>query len=150
MSTALPAATTLGTKEKPNYVRIDGFSERDDNPLKIPNDLFFGPEREVDLSAAYGAARYHRAKVCGLIHTLDRYKFTVAENTLIEEEIALAPALLGKVFENLLAAYNPATGATARKQTGSFYTQREGESRHESVLRLVGMLSCSHAQSDCA
>jgi hypothetical protein len=26
---------------------------------------------------------------------------------------------------NLLAAYNPETGATARKQTGSFYTPRE-------------------------
>jgi type I restriction-modification system DNA methylase subunit len=32
---------------------------------------------------------------------------------------------LGKVFENLLAAYNPETGTTARKQTGSFYTPRE-------------------------
>ena len=116
---------TLGTREKPNYVRIDGFSDRDDNPLMIPNDLFFGPEREVDLSAAYGAARYRRAKVCGIIRTLDRYKFTVAENTPIEEEIALDPELLGKVFENLLAAYNPETGATARKQTGSFYTPRE-------------------------
>ena len=35
------------------------------------------------------------------------------------------PELLGKVFENLLAAYNPETEATARKQTGSFYTPRE-------------------------
>jgi adenine-specific DNA-methyltransferase len=116
---------TLGTREKPDYVRIDGFSDRDDNPLKIPNDLFFTTGREVDLSAAYGAARYRKAKVCGLIHILERYKFTVAENTPIEEEIALDPELLGKVFENLLAAYNPETGATARKQTGSFYTPRE-------------------------
>ena len=116
---------TLGTKEKPDYVRIDGFSDRDDNPLKVPNDLFFGPEREVDLSEAYGAVRYRKAKVCGLIHILDRYKFTIVENTPIEEEIALDPELLGKVFENLLAAYNPETGATARKQTGSFYTPRE-------------------------
>ena len=116
---------TLGTREKPDYVRIDGFSDRDDNLLKIPNELFFGAEREVDLSAAYGAARYRRSKVCGLIHILGRYKFTVAENTPIEEEIALDPELLGKVFENLLAAYNPETGATARKQTGSFYTPRE-------------------------
>ncbi|MEI7840535.1 MAG: TaqI-like C-terminal specificity domain-containing protein, partial [Methylococcaceae bacterium] len=30
-----------------------------------------------------------------------------------------------QVFENLLAAYNPETGTTARKQTGSFYTPRE-------------------------
>ena len=39
--------------------------------------------------------------------------------------MALDPELLGMVFENLLASYNPETGATARKQTGSFYTPRE-------------------------
>ena len=61
----------------------------------------------------------------GLIHILNRYKFTIAENTPIEEEVALDPELLGQVFENLLAAYNPETGTTARKQTGSFYTPRE-------------------------
>jgi len=116
---------TRGTKEKPDYVRIDGFSDRDDNSLKMPNDLFFGEERIVDLSAAYGDNKFKSAKVTGLIHILDRYKFTVAENTPIEEEVALDPELLGKVFENLLAAYNPETGATARKQTGSFYTPRE-------------------------
>lgn len=116
---------TLGTKEKPAYVRIDGFSDRGDNPLKIPNELFFGDERIVDLSDAYGDNKFKSAKVAGLIHILDRYKFTVAENTPIEEEVALDPELLGKVFENLLAAYNPETGATARKQTGSFYTPRE-------------------------
>jgi len=116
---------TLGTREKPTYVRIDGFSDRDDNPLKIPNELFFGDECIVDLSGAYGDNKFKSAKVAGLIHILDRYKFTVAENTPIEEEVALDPELLGKVFENLLAAYNPETGATARKQTGSFYTPRE-------------------------
>lgn len=44
------------------------------------------------------------------------------ENTPIEQEVALDPELLGKVFENLLAAYNPETRETARKQTGSYYT----------------------------
>ena len=38
--------------------------------------------------------------------------------------MALDPELLGRVFENLLAAYNPETGATVRKQTGSYYTPR--------------------------
>ena len=32
---------------------------------------------------------------------------------------------MGRVFENLLASYNPETKETARKQTGSFYTPRE-------------------------
>ena len=39
--------------------------------------------------------------------------------------MALDPELLGKVFENLLASYNPETKTTARKQSGSFYTPRE-------------------------
>ena len=60
-----------------------------------------------------------------MISILESYKFTVAENTPIEEDVALDPELLGKVFENLLASYNPETKTTARKQTGSFYTPRE-------------------------
>ena len=38
--------------------------------------------------------------------------------------MALDPELLGHVFENLLATYNPETGTVARKATGSFYTPR--------------------------
>ena len=105
-------------------VRVDGFSDRPDNPLRVPDELFFGDERQIDLNETYGTAG-KRYQVRGLIHTLNRYKFTITENTPIEEEIALDPELLGKVFENLLAAYNPETGTTARKQTGSFYTPRE-------------------------
>ena len=61
----------------------------------------------------------------GLLPLFNRYKFTVEENTPVEQEVALDPELLGKVFENLLAAYNPETRETARKQTGSYYTPRE-------------------------
>ena len=43
----------------------------------------------------------------------------------MDQEVALDPELLGQVFENLLASYNPETGVTARKQTGSFYTPSE-------------------------
>jgi hypothetical protein len=38
--------------------------------------------------------------------------------------VALDPELLGHVFENLLADYNPEAGAVARKTTGSFYMPR--------------------------
>lgn len=105
-------------------VLVDGFSDRDDNPLRVPDELFFGDPRDFDLNAAYGTSG-RRYQVRGLINILHRYKFTVEENTPIEEEIALDPELLGQVFENLLAAYNPETETTARKQTGSFYTPRE-------------------------
>ena len=110
---------------KTHDIRIDGFSRREDSQPTVPDFLFFGGEREVDLSDDYGDTKFKKVKVRGLIHIFDHYKFTVAENTPIEEEIALDPELSGKVFENLLAAYNPETDATARKQTGSFYTPRE-------------------------
>ena len=105
-------------------LRIDGFSDRDDNPLCVPNELFFSEPQAVNLNAVYGT-KNSKYTVRGLIHILNRYKFTIAENTPIEQEVALDPELLGQVFENLLAAYNPETGTTARKQTGSFYTPRE-------------------------
>ncbi len=85
--------------------RIDCFSDKQYKKLSIPNHLFFDTHQ-------------------GLIPLLEHYKFTVEENTPIEQEVALDPELLGRVFENLLAAYNPETGATVRKQTGSYYTPR--------------------------
>ena len=109
---------------KPN-VRLDDFSEEKKNFLCMPNELFFGDERELDLSGVYGDKRRKKEKVSGLIEILNRYKFTVEENTPLEQEIALDPELLGKVFENLLASYNEDTRTTARKATGSFYTPRE-------------------------
>ncbi len=115
----------LGENTRPRYVRIDGFSRRLDSQPVVPDFLFFGPEREEDLSADYGDRKFRKVRVRGLIHTLQQYHFTIEENTPIEQEVALDPELSGKVFENLLAAYNPETGATARKQTGSFYTPRE-------------------------
>lgn len=115
----------LGEKGNPIYVRIDGFSDREDSQPTVPDFLFFGEERELDLSEEYGDKKLKKVKVRGLIHTLNHYHFTVEESTPLEEEVALDPELAGKIFENLLAAYNPETGATARKQTGSFYTPRE-------------------------
>ncbi|MBW6486246.1 MAG: Eco57I restriction-modification methylase domain-containing protein [Syntrophobacterales bacterium] len=56
--------------------------------------------------------------------TLERYNFTVDENSSANSEIAIDPEMLGRIFENLLAEQNPQTGASARKQTGSFYTPR--------------------------
>lgn len=116
-------------KKQDNFI-LDGFSDRKDFGCDLPNDLFFGPKRTVDLSRDYGdedkrTARSKKAKVRGLIEILSRYKFTIEENTPLEEEIALDPELLGKVFENLLASYNEDTRTTARKALGAFYTPRE-------------------------
>jgi hypothetical protein len=105
-------------------VRIDGFSTDPRKQPKIPNFLFFGKERIVNLTSAYGDASRGRETVRPLLSILHSYNFTLTENTPLEQEVALDPELLGHVFENLLAAYNPETGTVARKATGSFYTPR--------------------------
>ena len=103
---------------------VDGFSRNNKKIPQVPDILFFGEEVNVDLSGELGNKR--KKETCtGIINIFNNYKFTIEENTPIEEEIALDPELLGKVFESLLAYYNPETETTARKQTGSFYTPRE-------------------------
>ncbi|MBT4732833.1 hypothetical protein HOB87_12820 [Candidatus Woesearchaeota archaeon] len=105
----------------------DGFSDHKENNVVVPDYLFFGVDEQVDLSSIIGISNNNTKKsaVKGLINIFNSYKFTISENTPIEEDVALDPELLGKVFENLLASYNPETKTTARKQSGSFYTPRE-------------------------
>ena len=120
------ALAGLVVKEgKQTVLRVDGFSERPENAMHIPNELFFGEgSAEVNLNEVFGTKnRKYRPR--GLLKIFDSYKFTIEENTPVEEEVALDPELLGKVFENLLASYNPDTQTTARKKSGSFYTPRE-------------------------
>ena len=134
--------------DKDNGIYYDGFSDRKEvgSKLIFPDYLFFGEEagKNIDLSEFYGDKRKKRVSARGIIDILKRYNFTVEENTPFDKEVSLDPELLGKVFENLLAAYNPETQSTARKQTGSFYTPREivqymvDESLVAHVKRIVG------------
>ncbi|MCX8035077.1 MAG: Eco57I restriction-modification methylase domain-containing protein [Candidatus Dojkabacteria bacterium] len=109
-------------------IRIDGFSDVKSKQVTFPNILFFSDEVTVGLDEFFPDSkdkkRYNGVKIRGLINILSSYKFTIDENTLNDEEVALDPELLGNIFENLLAAYNPETAATARKATGSYYTPR--------------------------
>ena len=117
----------LDDKDNKNYV--DGFSDREvvQKSLIVPDYLFFGEEvgKNIDLSEWYGDKKKKKVSARGIIDILKRYNFTVEENTPFDQEVSLDPELLGKVFENLLASYNPETQTTARKQTGSFYTPRD-------------------------
>ena len=117
----------LDDKDNDNYV--DGFSDREvvKKSLIVPDYLFFGEEagKNIDLSEWYGDKKKKKVSARGIIDILKRYNFTVEENTPFDQEVSLDPELLGKVFENLLASFNPETQTTARKQTGSFYTPRD-------------------------
>lgn len=75
------------------------------NAFVVPDDLFLD-------------------KKTGINSILSRYKFTIAENTPLEEEIAVDPEMLGRIFENLLAEQSDDTKEAARKNAGAFYTPR--------------------------
>jgi hypothetical protein len=84
---------------KPN--RITGINENL-NTLVIEDDWFFK-----------------------LFIELEKYNFTIDENSVTDVEVSVDPEMLGRIFENLLAEIDPDSGETARKATGSFYTPRE-------------------------
>ena len=94
---------------------LDGFSRNENTKEEgnrfrqrtlIPNIFFFEKDK-------------------GLFSILNKYYFTVEENTPEEVQVALDPELLGNVFENLLGAFNPETEKSARNESGSFYTPKE-------------------------
>lgn len=101
-------------------VRFDGFSDKEVG-LNVSNYLFFSCEKDADLNKEFGT-KNKKYPVQGLLNILAAYNFTIDENDPNDQEVALDPELLGKVFENLLASFNPETATTARKATGSYYT----------------------------
>jgi Protein of unknown function (DUF3800) len=96
------------------------------NAFKVPNKLFYAT-RNDGFTIGVGGKKKTQRPVEGINRIFDRYRFTVAENTPLEEDVALDPELLGLVFENLLAEIDPedeAAAETARKASGSYYTPR--------------------------
>lgn len=74
--------------------------------LKIP-DSFFKNENKTK-EGDFGD---------GLLDVFNRFNFTVYENDSLEQDIAVDPEMLGKVFENLLEEEK-------REENGAFYTPR--------------------------
>lgn len=112
-------------EDNPIEIRLDGFSSNEKKQAFVPDFIFWGEHKGIDLSKELDNSRKNNETVNGIFEILNDYKFTIEEKTPIEEEVALDPDLLGRTFENLLASYNPETKTNARKQTGSFYTPRE-------------------------
>lgn len=112
------------TKIKEERKYIDGFTSTKAYQPSLPNFLFFAEDIQFNkLNEDYGTTN-KKYNVRGLIKTLSLFNFTIDESDPNDADVALDPELLGKVFENLLASYNPDTAKTARKSTGSYYTPR--------------------------
>lgn len=59
-------------------------------------------------------------------HLLEAYNFTVREDTPLDQEVAIDPEMLGKIFESLVLQLEQSDtgGKTSRHDTGSYYTPR--------------------------
>lgn len=75
--------------------------------IPLPNDLFTNSEYVEEGIAG-----------TGVLDVFDRYNFTVNEAEPLEQEVAIDPEMLGKVFENLIEE-------NRRKGLGAYYTPRE-------------------------
>lgn len=55
---------------------------------------------------------------------LERFNFTVTEDTPLDVEVAIDPEMLGKIFESLVLQMEEEPGKDLRRITGSYYTPR--------------------------
>jgi hypothetical protein len=55
---------------------------------------------------------------------LEHYNFTISEDTPLDQEVAIDPEMLGKIFESLVLEREHDPDVDLRKATGSYYTPR--------------------------
>lgn len=55
---------------------------------------------------------------------MEKFNFTVTEDTPLDIEVAIDPEMLGKIFESLILQLEKNPGKDRRKLTGSYYTPR--------------------------
>ncbi|MDI9859327.1 Eco57I restriction-modification methylase domain-containing protein [Flectobacillus roseus] len=88
-------------------------------------DDFYIPNKITGLSENLNTLIIPDSWFLNFFQELDKYNFTIDENSTVDIEVSVDPEMLGRIFENLLAEIDPDSGETARKATGSFYTPRE-------------------------
>ena len=101
MNSKRPGDITLWSGIRIPYLNGGLFDEARDpaGPILLP-DALFDPQ-----------------SADGLLAFFNRYNFTIADDTPLEQDVAVDPEMLGKVFENMLEERD-------RGQSGSFYTPR--------------------------
>ncbi|MBW1616462.1 MAG: Eco57I restriction-modification methylase domain-containing protein [Deltaproteobacteria bacterium] len=115
--------------------RNNTWLDKDHKKVPFLNGGLFQPQKndyyKVAATEIKGESKYINSLTIkdswffNLFETLERFNFTIDENSLNDMEISVDPEMLGTIFENLLAEIDPDTEKSARKSTGSFYTPRE-------------------------
>ncbi|MGJ1407049.1 MULTISPECIES: Eco57I restriction-modification methylase domain-containing protein [Sphingobacterium] len=89
------------------------------------NQDYYKPSNITGLSQNLNTLNIDDQWFVKFFEELEKYNFTIDENSVTDVEVSVDPEMLGRIFENLLAEIDPDSGETARKATGSFYTPRE-------------------------
>jgi type I restriction-modification system DNA methylase subunit len=87
--------------------------------VEIPylNGGLFDRSRDPDGMIILPDALFDPNSNTGLLAFFNRYNFTITDDAPMEQDVAVDPEMLGKVFENMLEEED-------RGQSGSFYTPR--------------------------
>jgi len=91
------------------------------------NGGLFDPTDALDAPGAVALPNDLFELILGQDGLLRRYNFTVTESTPLNQEVAVDPEMLGKVFETVVLTSEQAADYSApnlRKATGSYYTPR--------------------------
>jgi len=120
------------TLNTPVEQRVDNLPEGADQIPFLNGGLFepgnqdyYKPSNVTGLSQNLNTLNIDDQWFVKFFEELEKYNFTIDENSVTDVEVSVDPEMLGRIFENLLAEIDPDSGETARKATGSFYTPRE-------------------------
>lgn len=103
-----------------------GRSDRQYLPSGIRNALAMSPYLNGGLFEPNDLDRGHivsitDAQFAKLFNFLERYNFTISEDTPLDQQVAVDPEMIGKVYESLV---NVSEEADTRGEAGIFYTPR--------------------------
>ena len=91
---------------------IDHWNFHSEKPSFLIPDAVFSADRDYEPALDDESLS---GRQVNLLAFLDDYNFTIAEDTPVDEAVALDPELMGKIFENLLVS---------RHSDGAYYTPR--------------------------
>ncbi len=91
---------------------IDHWNFHSEKPSFLIPDAIFSADRDYEPALDDESLS---GRQVNLLAFLDDYNFTIAEDTPVDQAVALDPELMGKIFENLLVS---------RHSDGAYYTPR--------------------------
>jgi hypothetical protein len=113
----------------PLFLRLSGVGAEAEAVVAVPflnGGLFEESDRQTQAERIAQARLQVRNETFKLVfeRLLERFNFTVTEDTPLDVEVAIDPEMLGKIFESLVLQLEKDPGKDLRKLTGSYYTPR--------------------------